>query len=341
MTARDQLRQARTRQLRDATAARSADSLARARRAIIALTARDVAVTFAAVAAEAKVSLSYLYKQPELASEIRQHRSAPRPQPCQARAGRNPASADSLRTQLTVAADRLRTLEREVRDLRAENEILRGEVLDLQRRQHRTTGHRLPGCPPPRVEDSWVINGQAVAQAVPESPYLLFFPPGQRGVTIDDLRLRAPVHPLPAAALPVVGFPVDQPDLGQRLPGVLAGPEGPISLGPRSVQFVLADSPLDELLWTILQLPLKVLDPGTESRHHTFVFALLLVQKGLPQPDVLRIAPQRHTLMLTAVSADERPRRALPARLGLRKTHLPRPTATATHIAHSPLLVRS
>lgn len=135
MIARDQLRQARTRQLRDATAARAADSLARARRAIIALNTRGEPVTFAAVAAEAKVSLSYLYKQPRLASEIRQHRPAGRPQP---RQGRSAASADSLRTQLTVAAQRLRTLEGEVRELRAENEILRGEVLDLRRRQHRT-----------------------------------------------------------------------------------------------------------------------------------------------------------------------------------------------------------
>lgn len=139
MIAHDQLRQARTRQLHDAAATRSADSLARARRAIITLTARDAAVTFAAVAAEAKVSLSYLYKQPGLASEIRQRRSAGQPQQRPGRvSGRSPASADSLRTQLIVAADRLRTLEREVRDLRTENEVLRGEVLDLRRRQHRT-----------------------------------------------------------------------------------------------------------------------------------------------------------------------------------------------------------
>jgi len=57
--------------------------------------------------------------------------------------GGSPATADSLRTQLTVAADRLRTLEREIRDLRTENEVLRGEVLDLRRRQHRTP--RTPG----------------------------------------------------------------------------------------------------------------------------------------------------------------------------------------------------
>lgn len=143
MNARDQLRQARTLQLHEAAAARSADSLARARRAIITLTARDAAVTFAAVAAEAKVSLSYLYKQPGLASEIRQRRSAVQARPRQGRvSGGNPASAESLRTQLTVAAGRLRALEREVRDLRTENEILRGEVLDL-RRQHRTP--RAPG----------------------------------------------------------------------------------------------------------------------------------------------------------------------------------------------------
>jgi len=140
-----QLRQARTRQLRDAAANRAADSLARARRAIITLNARGEPVTFAAVAAEAKVSLSYLYKQPELAEEIRQRRSTGQP-PSHPYRGprRSPASTDSLRTQLTVAAARLRELESEVRDLRAENEILRGEVLDLRRRQHRATSHRSP-----------------------------------------------------------------------------------------------------------------------------------------------------------------------------------------------------
>ena len=149
MSASDQLRQARTRQLRDAAEARAADSLARARRAIIALNARSEPVTFTAVAAEANVSLSYLYKQPGLASEIRQYHDMGMPRPRQPHVpGRSPASADSLRTQLTVAADRLRTLEREVRDLRAENETLRGEVLDLRRRQHRAT--RAPGGTTPR-----------------------------------------------------------------------------------------------------------------------------------------------------------------------------------------------
>jgi predicted nucleic acid-binding Zn-ribbon protein len=125
--------------LRDAAEARAVNSLARARRAIITLNARGEPVTFTAVAAEAKVSLSYLYKQAGLASEIRQHRSAGQPPQQQHRVpGRSPASLDSLRTQLTVAAERLRTVEREVRDLRAENETLRGEVLDLRRRQHRT-----------------------------------------------------------------------------------------------------------------------------------------------------------------------------------------------------------
>jgi hypothetical protein len=146
MSARDQVRQARTRQLHDAAAARAADSLARARRAIIALNARSAPVTFTTVAAEAKVSLSYLYKHPDLASEIRQHRSAGQPRPRQDRNPRcSPASADSLRTQLTVAAERLRTLDTEVRDLRAENEILRGEVLDLRRRQHKAAPPRTSG----------------------------------------------------------------------------------------------------------------------------------------------------------------------------------------------------
>jgi hypothetical protein len=129
------VRNARERQLRDASAARAADAFARAQRAIISLTARGENITFAAVATRARVSESYLYKQPELRSEIRKRRfddTLAQPHSDRPRGGQ--ATADSLRTQLSVAASRLRTLEAEVRDLRGENETLRGKVLELRRR---------------------------------------------------------------------------------------------------------------------------------------------------------------------------------------------------------------
>ena len=66
-----------------------------------------------------------------------------------------------------------------------------------------------------------MIIGEGMVQTLPEAPHLLLFPFSERRITVYDLRLRAPVKPLPAAALSGVCFTVDQPDLGERLPSAL------------------------------------------------------------------------------------------------------------------------
>jgi hypothetical protein len=135
----EQLRQTRTQQLQEASARRAADTLARAQRAIIALSSRGQAITFAAVAAQAAVSESYFYKNPALREEIYSHRSAASTHAQQARQ-RSIPSTESLRTQLVVTRQRLQTLESEVRDLRLENEVLRGQVVELRRTRRHSEG---------------------------------------------------------------------------------------------------------------------------------------------------------------------------------------------------------
>jgi hypothetical protein len=128
-------RQARTERLTDAAAKRSADTEARARRAIIRLDQQNQPVTFASVAAAAGVSKSYLYAYTDLSTAIRNHRSAthsasPRPHEEQ-------ATVASLRTKLHVVTTRLHKVEAHLRQARAENETLLGELVQLRRKQNR------------------------------------------------------------------------------------------------------------------------------------------------------------------------------------------------------------
>src|ERR1700704_303064 len=93
-------RQARTERLTDAAAKRSADTEARARRAIIRLDQQNKPVTFASVAALAGVSKSYLSAHPALSTAIRSHRSDGRPAPTRPR--EEQATTASLRTKLHI-----------------------------------------------------------------------------------------------------------------------------------------------------------------------------------------------------------------------------------------------
>lgn len=124
--------------LRQAAAARSADAVARAHRAITSLLARETALTFAIVAAEAQVSESFLYKHTELHDRITSaRRPGRRPQ---ARSEKESASAASLRIQLDVITERLAKANERNAGLVKENEALRGEVSDLRARLRRPTG---------------------------------------------------------------------------------------------------------------------------------------------------------------------------------------------------------
>lgn len=128
-------RNQRVERLREAAAGRSADATARAHRAITVLANRGTAVTFAAVAAEAKVSESFLYKHRELGDRIRsERRPVGRPQ---SRSAREAASAASLRVQRDVLAQQLEKAKLRIAELEAENAALRGEISDLRATRRR------------------------------------------------------------------------------------------------------------------------------------------------------------------------------------------------------------
>jgi hypothetical protein len=132
-----QARQKRTERLAETAAKRSADAEANARRAIIRLDQRNQPVTFATVAAASGVSKSYLYAHTAISATIRSHRSAREPTPGRPR--EEQATVASLRTKLHVVTTRLHEVEAHLRQARAENETLLGELVQLRRKQSRAT----------------------------------------------------------------------------------------------------------------------------------------------------------------------------------------------------------
>ncbi len=131
----EEARRARTERLADVTTKRSADAEARARRAIIRLGQQNQAISFTSVAKTAGVSKSYLYAHPALSTAIRSHRSAGRSAPPPPR--EEQATAASLRTKLHVVTARLQEVEASLRQAKAENETLLGELVLLRRKQNR------------------------------------------------------------------------------------------------------------------------------------------------------------------------------------------------------------
>ncbi|MFC9768799.1 DUF6262 family protein [Rhodococcus jostii] len=81
------------------------------------LESRGSPVTFESVAAEARVSRSWLYTQPNLRDEIIRLRAQHRPNRPPART-RDRASTDSLHTRLAIAHNRIRALTEENASLR-------------------------------------------------------------------------------------------------------------------------------------------------------------------------------------------------------------------------------
>lgn len=85
-------------------------------------------ISFDSVAREARVSRSWLYKQPDLRSEIERLRDRQNPSPIDQRVPvRQRASDASLRRRLEVATQRNSELETENRQLRAALAIALGE----------------------------------------------------------------------------------------------------------------------------------------------------------------------------------------------------------------------
>ncbi|WP_407942896.1 DUF6262 family protein [Luteipulveratus halotolerans] len=127
---------ARTHALRAASEAKRADTLARARRAIVALESRGERINFNSVAAEAKVSTGYLYRQPDLRRAIADRRRSPAQSiTASARVSARTSSADAKKLAIATAA--LKRLHAENQALRKENALLRGDLAQERRRHVR------------------------------------------------------------------------------------------------------------------------------------------------------------------------------------------------------------
>jgi Family of unknown function (DUF6262) len=107
-----------TRYLRLAAQARHAEALQRTRDVIRALDRHGGPITFTAVAAAARVSRAWLYRQPELRAAIANHR---RPHTAAAIPAAQRATPESTKARLDA-------LHAEIEHLRAENAILRDHV---------------------------------------------------------------------------------------------------------------------------------------------------------------------------------------------------------------------
>lgn len=110
----------RIERLREAAQARHDVTQLRAENALRRLAKRGHAITFQAVAEEAGVSRSWLYRQPELCQEITRLRGSS-PARTTSIPSAQRATADSLRQQIQTYRD-------EITRLRKENQALRDEI---------------------------------------------------------------------------------------------------------------------------------------------------------------------------------------------------------------------
>jgi hypothetical protein len=124
--------------LADAAARRTLDAEQRVRAALRKLDRDGATVTFAAVAASARVSRAFLYQHAQLRAEIEALRAAqadgPAPVPVRQR-----ASDASLRARLRAALDDSQRQREEIAALREELALAHGRVreLELDRRVRR------------------------------------------------------------------------------------------------------------------------------------------------------------------------------------------------------------
>jgi Family of unknown function (DUF6262) len=124
-----------TANLRKATAARTAAATARAENALIAMIKTGEPVTFRGLAARARVSLDFLYRNADIRARIEHHRSAQpgRNEPArEAPAQNHPSSV--VRTLTAQLADLRRRHREETAALRQALEQAHGENLILRRR---------------------------------------------------------------------------------------------------------------------------------------------------------------------------------------------------------------
>ena len=125
----------RAQALRSAAGARSLAAEQRARRALTGLDRRGAAITFRSVAAEAGVSVRFLYGHAELRAAIEQLREGPQHLPSRV-PRRERVSEESLRARLHGVLDENKRLRCENAQLREELALVHGQVRELKLARH-------------------------------------------------------------------------------------------------------------------------------------------------------------------------------------------------------------
>ena len=118
-------KQARVDNLQQVQAARKEDSADRVFKAIERLQKIDAKITFTSVAKEANVSVSYLYKYPEIKIRIAEVRNKQRSFPVSPMAQPNSSSTGKIITRLK---EKIQQLENENKELKRKHEALAGQV---------------------------------------------------------------------------------------------------------------------------------------------------------------------------------------------------------------------
>jgi DNA repair exonuclease SbcCD ATPase subunit len=145
---REDTKESRINILKQTQESRKQDSLQRVYQAIERLQKIDAKVNFQTIAKEANVSVSYLYKYPELKSHIAQIRSLQTSMPITPVAKPNSSATGKIITKLR---ERIQQLEAENSELKRKNEALAGQVyrvhyLTEQVERQQDTIKRLEAC---------------------------------------------------------------------------------------------------------------------------------------------------------------------------------------------------
>jgi predicted patatin/cPLA2 family phospholipase len=122
---KEDTKEARINILKETQAARKDDSAERVYKAIERLQKIDAKVNFTTIAKEANVSVSYLYKYPEIKQHIAEVRNKQRSFPVTPVAQPNSSSTGKIITRLK---DKIQQLERENKELKRKHEALAGQV---------------------------------------------------------------------------------------------------------------------------------------------------------------------------------------------------------------------
>jgi len=125
--------------LADAAARRAREAAERVRSALRELDREGAPVSFAAVAARARVSRAFLYEHPDFRAEIEALRADPDGAPARLPV-RQRGSDASLRARLRAALEDNQRLRQEIARLRDELELAHGHARELE--LHRKAGAR-------------------------------------------------------------------------------------------------------------------------------------------------------------------------------------------------------